>query len=101
MTEKLEEAEVVRLLAQVPDWKREDKAISRRYRFGSFPAAIAFVGAVAELAEARNHHPFIAIDYKFVTIRLTSWHAGGLTAEDFAEAQLVDAIYGGMENNGN
>lgn len=74
-------------------WQLDDQTISRRYRFKSFSDAIAFTNAVAELAEARNHHPFIAIDFKFVTLRLTSWHAGGLTDEDFSEAQAVDVLY--------
>ncbi len=99
MAENLEEAAIVRSLTKLPDWKREDKVISRRYRFGSFLSAIGFVNAVAELAEARNHHPFIAVDFKFVTVRLTSWHAGGLTDEDFAEAELVDGIYREMVTN--
>ncbi|WDL98736.1 4a-hydroxytetrahydrobiopterin dehydratase [Alicyclobacillus sp. ALC3] len=99
MAEKLEEAAIARSLTNLPDWKREDKTILRRYRFGSFRSAIAFVNAVAELAEARNHHPFIAVDFKLVTVRLTSWHAGGLTDDDFTEAELVDGMYREMVTN--
>ncbi|MCL6627323.1 4a-hydroxytetrahydrobiopterin dehydratase [Alicyclobacillus shizuokensis] len=36
------------------------------------------------------------MDYKKVTLRLTSWHAGGLTAADFDEAAKVDGIYGAL-----
>lgn len=93
MAEKLDDAAVAARLATLTEWQLDDKTISRRYRFRSFSDAMRFTNAVAELAEARNHHPFIAIDFKFVTLRLTSWHAGGLTEDDFSEAQAADALY--------
>jgi 4a-hydroxytetrahydrobiopterin dehydratase len=55
--------------------------------------AIGFVNAVAREAERLNHHPFISIDYKVVTLRMTSWHAGGLTELDFTAAAAFDAAY--------
>ncbi|MBX6354131.1 MAG: 4a-hydroxytetrahydrobiopterin dehydratase [Thermoflavifilum sp.] len=90
---KLEEAQIQQRLTELPDWQREDKFITRRYKFSTFPDAIRFVNRVADISEARNHHPFISIDYKFVTLRLTSWHAGGLTDDDFDEAKAFDAAY--------
>lgn len=96
---KLEPVQIEALLPTIPEWKLEDKTIWRRYRFASFPDAIVFTNSVADIAEARNHHPFIAIDYKMVTIRLTSWHAGGLTKADFEEAKDCDAIYDSMDES--
>jgi 4a-hydroxytetrahydrobiopterin dehydratase len=93
-TMKLEEQHIARQMETIPHWTREDKMIVRRYRFSSFPEAIQFVNRVADIAERRNHHPFISIDYKVVTLKLTSWHAGGLTLEDFEEAKELDALYG-------
>lgn len=91
--EKLNEIEIERALAQLAEWKREEKFISRRYRFSTFVQGIDFVNRVAEVAERRNHHPFLAIDYKVVSVRLTSWHAGGLTMLDFDEALEFDQLY--------
>ena len=54
---------------------------------------IDFVNEVASIAEADNHHPMIAIDYKMVTLRLTSWHAGGLTDLDFESAAGFDQAF--------
>ena len=48
---------------------------------------------VAEYAEDIQHHPFISIDYKMVTIKLTSWEAGGLTELDLECAQRYDELY--------
>ncbi len=92
---RLSEEEIAERLVEVPDWALEDKRIRRRYKFSSFKDAIAFVNQVADSAERRNHHPFISIDFKFVTLELTSWHAGGLTETDFEEAQEFDSLYNG------
>jgi 4a-hydroxytetrahydrobiopterin dehydratase len=91
--DKLTEPEIAAGMKSLPNWSLDNKAISRRYRFASFMEAIRFTNAVAEEAERRNHHPFISIDYKVVTLRLTSWHAGGLTQADFDEAKDCDEIY--------
>jgi 4a-hydroxytetrahydrobiopterin dehydratase len=67
----------------VPEgWSEVDKALEREFRFETFPAAIAFVNAVAELAEAENHHPDIAISYRDVTLRWWTHTAGGVTDRD-------------------
>ncbi|MCL6517526.1 MAG: 4a-hydroxytetrahydrobiopterin dehydratase [Alicyclobacillus sp.] len=98
LAERLTDAEIQAALATVPEWRLEEKTIGRRYRFGSFMDAVGFVNRVAEVAERRNHHPFISLDYKVVTLRLTSWHAGGLTQADFDEAAEFDRLYEGMRN---
>lgn len=88
--DRLQPDEVEQQLGQLDGWKMDEKMISRRYRFPSFAVAVTFVNQVADIAEQMNHHPFIAIDFKMVTLRLTSWHAGGLTHLDFEEAMACD-----------
>jgi 4a-hydroxytetrahydrobiopterin dehydratase len=66
----------------VTDWTVVEGALEREFVFDGFPQAIAFVDRVAELAEAENHHPAIAIDYKRVTLRWTTHSAGGITGRD-------------------
>jgi 4a-hydroxytetrahydrobiopterin dehydratase len=97
--DKLTEERIHELLtAAASEWTREDgKWIVRKYRFREFLQAVAFVNEVAQEAERLNHHPFIAIDYKLVTLRLTSWHAGGLTELDFTAAASFDAKFAAME----
>lgn len=93
MQPRLDESAIEQQLARLPGWSRDEKFIVRRYRFHSFPDAVAFVNRVAEKAERERHHPFIAIDYKVVTLRLTSWHAGGLTELDFHIAEQFDTLF--------
>ena len=52
---------------------------------------MAFVNFVAGLAEAADHHPDILIEYKKVTLTLSTHSAGGLTDLDFGLARKIDA----------
>ncbi|WP_248929174.1 4a-hydroxytetrahydrobiopterin dehydratase [Paenibacillus hamazuiensis] len=96
---KLTEEQLGERLAQAEGWSREDgKWIVKKYRFPAFMQGIAFVNEVARIAEELNHHPMIAIDYKMVTLRLTSWSEGGLTELDFQSAERYDAAYLNIKN---
>jgi 4a-hydroxytetrahydrobiopterin dehydratase len=90
---KLTEEEVGEKLKLTAGWSLQDlKWIVKKYRFAGFLDGIAFVQEVGRIAELElDHHPMIAIDYKMVTLRLTSWNAGGLTELDFEAARRFDA----------
>jgi 4a-hydroxytetrahydrobiopterin dehydratase len=90
--QKLNAAEIQLALAGVPDWKKRGDVISRTFPFKDFPAAIKFVNAVAEAAEAAWHHPDIDIRWNKVTLALTTHDAGGLTEKDFALAKKFDEL---------
>jgi 4a-hydroxytetrahydrobiopterin dehydratase len=76
-----------------PDgWDEVDGALEREFSFESFPAAIAFVNAVARIAERENHHPWIAIDYRTVTLRWWTHSAGGITDRDRELAAMSAAL---------
>ena len=91
MPMRLNDEQIERRLSELDGWVREEgKWIVKKYRFREFLDGIAFVNRVAREAERLNHHPFIVIEYKLVTLRLTSWHAGGLTELDFQAAEAFD-----------
>lgn len=91
---KLTESEIKEKLNENPAWKRtEGKWITRKYRFQDYLNGIEFVQAIAQLSEQVNHHPFISIDYKLVTLKLSSWHANGLTELDFEMARQYEDLY--------
>ena len=73
-------------------WSEVDQALERTFTFASFPEAIAFVNSVAELAEAENHHPDIAIHYRDVTLRWWTHTAGGITDRDRELATKSNAL---------
>lgn len=95
---KLTEERIGELLKTAEQWKREgEKWIVRKYRFPSFLKAVEFVQRVAAVAEAHNHHPMIVIEYKAVTLRLSTWSEGGLTETDFVCARAFDETFKAMK----
>ncbi|WP_010676746.1 4a-hydroxytetrahydrobiopterin dehydratase [Bacillus timonensis] len=92
--EKLSESAIQDKLTENPNWKLIDgKWIIRKYRFQDYLNGIEFVQHVAQLSEKMNHHPFISIDYKLISIKMTSWRARGLTELDFTLAKRFDELY--------
>ena len=51
-------------MADPDGWSEVDDALERTFELASFKHALDFVNRVGQLAEAENHHPGIAIDYK-------------------------------------
>jgi 4a-hydroxytetrahydrobiopterin dehydratase len=93
--EKLDVAVVTAELQQMSGWTLEDdKWLVKKYKFLTFANAMQFVNEVATIAEAENHHPFIAIDFRIVTLRLTSWKVGGITKLDLRCIAEFDSAYG-------
>ena len=69
----------------------EDRLV-RVVTTSSFRAALGFVNAVGEIAEAHDHHPDIDIRYSTVILFLSTHDAGGLTELDFTVARAIDKI---------
>lgn len=88
----LDDAEVARNLEQVPGWERHGDAIERSVQLNDFRAAISLVNAIAEAAEAAQHHPDILIRYNTVDLTLSTHSEGGLTEKDFALAARVNEL---------
>ncbi|MGV3489109.1 MAG: 4a-hydroxytetrahydrobiopterin dehydratase [Tuberibacillus sp.] len=86
--------EIENILNQQEGWTVEDeKWLRKRFRFSEFLQGISFVNEIAKLSEEVNHHPFISIDYKVVTLKLTSWRMKGITDLDLELIQKYDALY--------
>jgi 4a-hydroxytetrahydrobiopterin dehydratase len=79
-------------LRGLPDWVGRDRAIVKIFRHRTFPEAILFVTAVAQLAEVANHHPDVDIRYTDVTVLLTTHDAGGVTDRDLRLARQIETL---------
>jgi 4a-hydroxytetrahydrobiopterin dehydratase len=86
---RLEQSAIQQRLAGLSGWTLTDNAIRKTFELASFPDAIAFVNRIAGLAEAADHHPDILIEYRKVTLTLSTHSAGGLTTNDFDLAQQI------------
>ena len=91
---KLTDDQVSEALAALPGWIREGDMIVKTFELATFPAAIEFVGRVADLAEAADHHPDLDIRYRRVRLALTTHDDGGLSEKDVALATEIEALAG-------
>src|SRR5262245_39978488 len=91
-TPKLTEEEISERLSQLNGWSCGESWIEKRYQFRNFLRAMAFVNAVAYVAESANHHPDIIVHYNEVTIKNWTHAAGGITEYDFALAERIDEL---------
>jgi 4a-hydroxytetrahydrobiopterin dehydratase len=75
------------------DWRYLLADLHAEFRAGSFPGAAALAAAIAEAAEAAQHHPDIDLRYPDrVHVVLTSHDAGGVTTRDVDLARTVSAL---------
>jgi 4a-hydroxytetrahydrobiopterin dehydratase len=88
----LSDAEIDERLAG-SEWRREGDTIVRDIETSGFEAAMALANGVADEANEANHHPDILIhDYKHVRLTLSTHSEGGITENDLALAQSIDAL---------
>ena len=92
MTSRLSDIGIQRELGSLPGWARRGDVLTKTYRFGTFPSAIAFVSRVADVAEEMNHHPDIDIRYTRVTCTLSTHDAGGITERDIRLAGRIETV---------
>ena len=81
-------------LANLDNWTMNDEAteISKEYEFKDFYRTMAFVNAIAYMANKENHHPDLAIGYNYCHIRYSTHAIDGLSINDFICAAKIDVI---------
>jgi 4a-hydroxytetrahydrobiopterin dehydratase len=82
------------LLAQVPKWQMttDNKWISRRFEFKNFYQTMAFVNAVAWIANQENHHPDMEVGYSYCVVKYQTHAVNGLTKNDFICAAKINSL---------
>ena len=79
-------------MSKLQNWAFDADSIVKDKTFMNFKETMEFVNKVAEIAEKRNHHPNIMINYNNVRISLTTHSVKGLTLRDFEVAEEIDKI---------
>ena len=92
MAELLSEIGIQSELSALPGWSRRGNALTKTFRFPTFPAGITFVTRVADLAESMDHHPDIDIRHTRLTFTLSTHDAGGITAADLTLAREIERL---------
>ena len=75
-------------------WTYNDQliCIEKQFAFKSYLKNIAFVNAIAWIANQNNHHPDIIIKYNLCIVTITTHDQGGLTEKDIHLASLIDQL---------
>ena len=73
-------------------WVNDGQALAKSFDRGDFDGAVAFVNAVAAVANRLNHHPDVALSWSRVTIRTWSHDVNAITERDAALARAIDAV---------
>ncbi|TMJ03860.1 MAG: 4a-hydroxytetrahydrobiopterin dehydratase [Bacillati bacterium ANGP1] len=88
---KLSENEIRTRLRDLPGWELTSEGIRKSVKCKDFKTAIALVNAVANLAEAANHHPDILIfGWNKVTFTLMTHSEKAVTDRDLAMAGQIE-----------
>jgi len=91
---KLADPEIDKALATMPGWSRSrgDSALQKTYRFADYYRTIAFVNAVAWIANQQDHHPDLDVRFNRCDVTFSTHDAGGITLNDLICAARVDAL---------
>ena len=75
------------------DWRKLAQALHARYLIPNYPAAAAFVSALAEVAESQDHHPDLRLAAGTIDVSLCT-HEDGLwvTQKDVTMARTISEI---------
>jgi len=82
-------------LANLPGWElsADGKLVGRTYVMRWFMDAIEFIGKIAEVAEAEDHHPDLHLTgYRRLRIEMTTHAIGGLSENDFIVAAKIESL---------
>lgn len=91
-TPALNSSEVSKLLKSLDGWALAGGAIQREFKFKNFYETMAFVNAVAFIANKEDHHPDLEVGYNRCLVKYSTHSVGGLSENDFICAAKVDQL---------
>jgi 4a-hydroxytetrahydrobiopterin dehydratase len=82
-------------LRALPGWQLQEDgaAIGQTFSFQDYYRTMAFVNALAYLANREDHHPDLGVHYNRVVVRYSTHDVGGLSENDFICAAKASALY--------
>lgn len=86
--------EIARLLPAVPEWEHAsgDGLIRKTFSFSDFGGTMAFVNAVAWIAQREDHHPDMQVGYNRCRVSFSTHSVGGISLNDFICAAKIEAL---------
>lgn len=77
-------------------WSGSNDSLKRSIEFADFPTAVEFVNRLAPACEQLDHHPDLALRWRWVHIELSTHSAGGVTEMDVMLARTIDEVAAGL-----
>lgn len=84
--------EISKRMQNLNNWFLEGESIQKVFNFRDFKDALEFANKVGEIAEKRQHHPDMLIEYNKVKLTLTTHSKKSLTEKDFEIAEEIDSM---------
>ena len=91
-TPALTRAQIDALHKEVPGWAYDGKVIAKSWSFKNYYETIAFVNAIAYMANRQDHHPDLSVHYNRVVVSLATHDVGGVTLNDCICAAKVEEL---------
>ena len=91
-TPALRSEEVSKLLKSLHGWALVNGVIQREFKFKNFYETMAFVNAVAFIANREDHHPDMEVGYNKCLVEYSTHSVGGLSQNDFICAAKIDQL---------
>jgi 4a-hydroxytetrahydrobiopterin dehydratase len=70
----------------------DNSAIKKSFSFSNFYETMAFVNAIAWIANIENHHPDLEVGYNYCHVTFMTHALKGLSHNDFICAAKIDAL---------
>lgn len=86
--------EAQKFLEDLPGWNCNDDhtIITKIFKFKGYYKTIAFVNAIAWIAQSENHHPDLEVSYNQCTVHFSTHAINGLSENDFICALKVEKL---------
>ena len=91
--ELLGESEITAALVDLhPGWVGSTENLHRSIQFADFLTAVEFINRIAPRCEELNHHPDLALRWRWIDVLIVTHSAGGVTGMDVQLARIVDEV---------
>ena len=91
----LEQEAILELIKLNSGWELnpDSSSIQRIFKFKDYHQTIAFVNAVAWIANQQDHHPDMNVSYNRCTVTYSTHSVGGLSRNDFICAARINQLF--------
>ena len=73
-------------------YNKEKSCLEKDFHFKSYLKNIAFVNAIAWIANKDNHHPDLEVSFNRCTVRITTHDEDGISEKDFSLAHKINQL---------